>query len=380
MVDGETAHNFTAFFSGVMQIAQTLGSCPLTLFEKKNKGKEPYTEHAVFKRLKYKANPYMNAYQFKEMMTHHALVWGNGYAKIVQDSSFNIAALYPLYPHLMEIKLDDTGVPYYEYTHPNTHKKIKYEWDEVFHVPGFGYDGLKGYSLLSLHREAIGLGLSQQEFTSRFIGNGAHLSGILKHPGRLSPKAAENLKESFRVQYGGLRNVGKFPVLEEGMEFTPLSMPLEDAQFLESKIFQVQEMARILNIPVYKLKDYSHATYSNVEQLQIEFKTDTIRPWAERWETAIDTQLLTPSTQKKAFAQFDLNAISRGDMATEYKAYHDGRYGGFFNANEIREKLGYNPIEGDAGKAYWMPTNMMDANNPVPQDNNAVTETEQERE
>jgi HK97 family phage portal protein len=142
-------------------------------------------------------------------------------------------------------------------------------------------------------------------------------------------------------------------------------------------------MARILNIPVYKLKDYSHATYSNVEQLQIEYRTDTIRPWAERWESAINTQLLTPQQQEKAFAEFDLNAISRGDMATEYKAYHDGRYGGYLNANEIRTKLGYNPIVGDVGEVYWMPTNMTDAakqnnqqtNNEQSEVDNATSET-----
>lgn len=387
MVDGETAHNFTAFFSGVMQISQTLGSCRCSVFEKlENGGKEIASYDRVHKLLTTKANPFMDSYLWKEVMTHHAIVWGNGYSYIEKDGAFRPKYLWPLYPHLMEIKLDDTGLPYYEYTHPNTHKKIKYGWDEIFHIAGFGYDGLKGYSLLSLHREAIGLGISQQEFSSRFIGNGVNLSGILNYPGKLSPKAAENLKVSFREQYGGLSNVGKFPVLEEGVQFTPLSMPLEDAQFLESKVFQIQEIARILNIPPHKIKDLSHATYTNIEHQQIEYITDTIRPWAERWENVLDVYLLgsmnnATQTKNKKFAQFDLNKLIRGDTKTEYEAYKTGRYGGFLNANEIRREIGENPINGTAGEAYWMPTNMTDANDPVkPKENNAATETEQERE
>ena len=380
-VTGETALNFTAYFSGVLQISQSIGSCECEIYNKIGDGKEPAYFNPVYNLLTKKANPYMNSFVFKEILQNHAISWGNGYALIVRDNSYRPKALWPLYPDRMKVELKDNGEPEYVYRSPKTNREVKYDWNDVFHLAGFGFNGLTGYSMIGLHREAIGLGLAQQEFTERFISNGVNISGILKHPKLLSEKAQKNLKASFKKQYSGLANVGNFPVLEEGMSFEPLSMPLEDAQFLESKLFQVQEMARILNIPNYKLKDYSDATYSNVAELQIEYITDTIRPWAERWEAAIDTQLLGRDAQKGArttFAQFDLNQLIRGDAKTQAEAARIYRYAGAYNADEIRAQRGDNPIaDPKVGKTYWKPVNMEDAAQPaVKEKNNENTEIE----
>lgn len=364
-MDGEKALAFTAYWSGVSQISQTIGSLPLTVYKRTGAGKKPYTILPLFYLLSKKANPFLDAYRWKELMQHHAISWGNGFSFIERNGSQEPIGLWPMYPNLMRVEVEDNGIPGYVYTNPRTKQEEKYAWGDIFHLAGFGFDGLTGYSLISLFKEALSLGLSQQEYENRFIKSGLHLSGIFEKSGELSPKAHERLVRDINRQYGGVNNAGKFMVLEEDMKFQPLSMSLADAEFMVSRLYQVAEAARILNMPVYKLKDYSNATYSNVEQLQIEYKTDTIRPWAERWEIAIDTQLLTPKQQKTIFVEFDLNAISRGDMATQYAAYRNGRYGGFMNANEIRSQIGLNPIDGDAGTVYWMPQNMMDADNPV---------------
>lgn len=365
-MDGEKALTLTAYFSGVLQISQTMGSLPLTLFKRIGDGKKPYTASKLFYILSKKVNPFLDTYRWKEITQHHAISWGNGYSFIERNGSEEPVGLWPMYPHLMRVAVKDNGVPEYVYTDPRTKEEKKYAWWEIFHLAGFGFDGLTGYSLVTLFRETLSLGLSQEEYEHRFVKTGLSLSGIFKKSGELSPKAHDRLTRDIKRQYSGSSNAGKFMVLEEDMDFTPLSMSLADAEFLASRLYQVAEIARILNMPVYKLKDYSNATYSNVEQLQIEYKTDTIRPWAERWEIAIDTQLLTTRQQKTIFAEFDLNAISRGDMKTQYEAYRAGRYGGFLDANEIRNLIGHNPWSGRAGTVVWMPANMMDANNPAP--------------
>lgn len=365
-VTPETALNYTAYFSAILQISQTIGSCPFILFERKGRARVPKVAHPVHHLLTKMANPYMNSYLWKEIMQHHALSWGNGYSFIQRDSYGLPSALWPMLPGCMSVKVEDDGRPIYVYRNPKTHNEDRYEWHEIFHLAAFGFDGLQGLSLIGLFRAAIGLGLTEQEFTERFFSNGANMSGILTHPTQLAEEARKGLESSIAKKVGGLQNAGKFLVLQEAMTFTPWTMPLKDAQFLELKMYSVQEMARITNMPTTKLKDYTKLTYSNAEQLQIEYRTDTIRPWAERWEIAVDTQLLTPEKQKKTFAQFDLNAIVRGDMKTESEAFKNGRYGGWYSANDVLEKQGDNPLDDDkVGNMIWMPTNMMDASNPV---------------
>lgn len=363
MITGEIALNFTAYFSGVQQISQTIGSCETELYKRTgSRAKEVYSYHPAHYLITKKANPYMNAYQWKEVMQHHAITWGNGYSFIQRDSNLNPRALWPLWPMNTRIEIEDDGRPVYVYLNPKTHKDVIYQWDDVFHLAGFGFDGLEGYSLIRLHAKALDLGLTQQDFNINFIANGIHSSGVLQHPKQISEKAAENLKKSIVEEKAGLANAGKFFVLEEGMTYSPLTMPLKDAEFLGSRVFQIQEMARILNMPPHKLKEMSQATYSNIEHLQIEYVTDTIRPWAERWEICLDTQLLNINQQNRLFFEFDLNAINRGDMRTQYEAYRAARYGGWSNANEIRYKLGDNPIENEEiGERYWQPVNMIDA-------------------
>ena len=362
-ITGEVALNFSAYFSGVTQISQTMGSCRADLFKQTGpRKKDIYTAHPSHYVISKMANPYMNAYQWKETMQHHAITWGNGYSWKQRDDYGNVVALWPMWPTHMRIEIEDDGRPVYVYKNPKTGRDQKYEWDEIFHLAGFGNDGLQGYSLISLHAKAIDLGLTQQDFNIRFISNGIHTSGAISHPGQLKDTARANLRKGVEELHTGLNNVGRFLILEEGVTYTPFTMPLKDAEFLSSRVFQIQEIARILNMPPHKLKDMSGATYSNIEHLQIEYVTDTIRPWAERWEICLDTQLLNRTQQNRLFFEYDLNAISRGDMRTQFEAYRAARYGGWYNANEIRYRLGDNPIENDdVGNRYWQPVNMVDA-------------------
>lgn len=371
-VTGETAVNFAAFYSGVSQICQTVASCGTHLFRiEPDESFHKWKSHPLYRVLRIQANQRMDAFRWKERMQYHAMVWGNGYSIKQVDGAGRVRGLWLINPSRTEVKVEDDGsLTYVHRGRDNT--EYRYGQDQIFHLAGFGFDGLQGYSLIEIHRDIVGLGLSQQEFSGRFINNGTHLGGVLHHPKTLSDEAFERLKSSWHANYGSAANAGKPAILEEGMEYKPLGMPLDDAQFLESKIFQIQEIARILNISPYKLKDYSHATFSNVEHLGIEYSTDTVRPWAERWEAAILTQLLTEQEQMTAFAEFDLTAIQRGDMKTMNEGWSQARNGGWLNGNEIRQRQGMNKIEGKAGEAYWMPKNMRDASES--EDVNALSE------
>jgi HK97 family phage portal protein len=360
-VNGETANNFAAFFSGVFQICQTIASCTTHLYQEVSEDRRrKWKQHPLYRVLTIQANPRTDAFTMKQTLQYHAMVWGNGYAYIERDGAGRPRALYLINTERMKPFLTDEKALRYRYRDRANGEHI-YRPDEIFHLAGFGFNGIEGYSLLRIHRDVIGLGLSQQEFTGRFIDNGAHVGGLLTTEKALSEDARKRLKSSFNEYHSGAANAGKFAVLEEGMDYKPLTMPMKDAQFLESKMFQIQEIARILNISPYKLKDYSHATFSNVEHLGIEYATDTIRPWAERWEAAIKAQLFSEREQEYAHVEFDLSSIQRGDSKTMNEALQIARYGGWMNGDEIRAKLGMNPIGGRVGESFWMPTNMGDA-------------------
>lgn len=364
-VSGDTAVNFAAFFSGVFQISQTIASCRLTLFKEAGDFvKNPWKTHPVYGLLTRKPNGLIDAFTWKERMQYCAMVWGNGYSFIQRDAGLRPIGLYLLNPERITPKIVDGDTPSIEYLFRNKDGTEKtYKQNQVFHLRGFGFDGIQGYSLLEIARETIGLGLSQQEFSGRFLSNGAHLGGILSVKKPIGDQAKKSLKDRFADLYSGTSNTGKFAVVEaDELSYQALGMPLADAQFLESKVFQIGEISRILNISPYKLKDYSRATFSNIEHLGIEYATDTIRPWAERWEAAIDNQLLTDGEAARGFAEFDLGSIQRGDMKSQMEAYMLGRDRGIWNADEVRYRLGDNPIADErVGKMYYRSKNYSDA-------------------
>jgi HK97 family phage portal protein len=210
--------------------------------------------------------------------------------------------------------------------------------------------------------QSLGVGLAQEEFAGRFYSNGTHLGGFLEYPGALSDVARDNLKKDFTLKYQGLGNSHKAIVLEEGMKFSAAGMPLEDAQFIQSREFTIQEIARFLNMPPHKLKDLSHATFSNIEAEQLSYYTDTIRPWLVRIEQAINTQLVGQLMRKSVFVEFSENAILRADIQARFNAYSTALQNGFLNRNEVRAMENQNAIDGSGGNIYTAQLNLADIN------------------
>lgn len=359
IVSGDLALNISAVWNAVLIISQTVASLPLFVYRRNNRGREKDLNHPLYRILHDEANEEMTAFTFREVLTQHILLWGNGYAEIVRNHAGDVVALWPLNPERTHPKRDDSGKLIYVHRDTSGREYIL-PAERVFHIPGLSFDGRVGYSVISRARETFGLASATEEFGARLFGQGAISSGVLKHPGRIGDlDAIENLRKQWTDTYSGLGNAHKPIILEEGMEYTPLTIPPEDAQFLGTRKFQITEIARWFNIPPHKIKDLERATFSNIEEQQIEFVMDCIRPWLVRWEQHIKWKLLSKPERRIYFVEHVIDGLLRGNIEARYKAYDIARRNGVLSANEWRALENMNPIEGKEGDVYWMPVNMI---------------------
>jgi len=359
-VSGDSALNFSAVFNAVQIITGTVASLPLILYRRVDEqNKERFVNHPLYNVLHCQANSEMTSFVFREIMQQSLLLYGNAYAEIIRDRAGRVIELWPWNPNQVKVYRDNKKIRYT--LNQGAGKETTYDPRNVFHIPGLGFDGRLGYSVVTRAREAMGLGLAMEEFQARFYGQGTNLGGTLEHPGKLSDEAHKRLKKDITDKYAGLGNAHKVIVLEEGMKYESTGMPLEDAQFLESRVFQIGEIARWFNLPPHKLKELSKATFSNIEHQAIEFVQDSIQPWLVRWEQHIAWKLLTEVERKTYFAEFLIDGLLRGDTESRMKAYAIMRQNGVMNADEWRAKENMNPIGGRAGVTYWKPLNMADS-------------------
>jgi HK97 family phage portal protein len=377
-VTGDTALNYSAVWCAVGIISSTIASLPLLLYERVGeRAKRRFPKSPLYAVLHDRPNPEMTSFTWREISAQHVLLWGNAYSQIMWDGAGRPTALWPMNPERVSSERWEDGTLVYVFKDKRNENRYLRASD-VLHIPGLGFDGRVGYSVISKAREAIGLGLATEELGSRFFGQGTHLGGVLTHPNRLSPTAAENLKKSWKAVYGGLQGSHEVGVLEEGMVYTPMTMKAEDAQFLQTRVFQIDEIARWFNIPPHKLKELSKATYSNIEEQQLEFLTDTLRPWLVRMEQVYNWKLLDEQDQKRLFVEHLVDAILRGNIATRYAAYHTARMDGVLNADEWRALENMNPIGGKVGKSYLWPLNMMPADSQMMVQPQSVMQSKEE--
>jgi len=274
------------------------------------------------------------------MMTH-LLLYGNCYAQIIRNGKGEVVALYPLMPNRMTVDRDQEGKLYYEYqtsqdeAHTMEGSLVRLQPYDVFHVPGLGFDGLVGYSPIAMAKNAIGLAIATEEYGAKFFANGATPGGILEHPGIV--KDPERVRQSWSNAFGGSANSNKVAVLEEGMKYTPISISPEEAQFLETRKFQIDEIARIFRVPPHMVGDLEKSSFSNIEQQSLEFVTYTLRPWLVRWEQAMQRSLLSEDEKKNCFFKFNVDGLLRGDYQSRMNGYATARQNGWMSANDIRE-------------------------------------------
>ena len=358
-VNERSAMQMTAVYSCVRILAEAVAGLPLHLYRyKEDGGKEKALDHPLYLLLHDEPNPEMSSFVFRETLMTHLLLWGNAYAQIIRNGRGEVMALYPLMPDRMAVDRDDKGQLYYEYTTSADDAPIskgsivRLKPSDVLHIPGLGFDGLVGYSPIAMAKNAIGLAIATEEYGSKFFANGAQPSGVLEHPGTI--KDPQRVRDSWMSQFGGSANSNKIAVLEEGLKYTPISISPEQAQFLETRKFQINEIARIFRVPPHMVGDLEKSSFSNIEQQSLEFVKYTLEPWLVRWEQSIQRTLFSADEKKRYFVRFNVEGLLRGDYASRMNGYAVGRQNGWMSANDIRELENLDRIPAEEGGDLYL--------------------------
>lgn len=364
-VTERSAMQMTAVYSCVRILAEAVAGLPLHLYKyNEDGGKEKAIDHPLYRLLHDEPNPEMSSFVFRETLMTHLLLWGNAYAQVIRNGKNEVVALYPLMPNKMSVDRDENGHLYYTYYRgpdeaiKNKEFAVTLQPSDVLHIPGLGFDGLVGYSPIAMAKNAIGMAIACEEYGAKFFANGATPGGVLEHPSTI--KDPQRVRESWQAAFGGSSNSNKVAVLEEGMKYTPISISPEQAQFLETRKFQINEIARIFRVPPHMVGDLEKSSFSNIEQQSLEFVKYTLDPWVIRWEQSIQRTLLSHDEKVRYFVKFNLEGLLRGDYQSRMNGYAIGRQNGWMSANDIREleNLDRIPAE-EGGDLYLINGNML---------------------
>jgi len=359
-VNEHTAMQMTAVYSCVRILAETVACLPLHVYKYNSSGgKEKYLKHPIYKLLHDEPNPEMTSFSFRETLMSHLLLWGNAYAQIIRNARGEVIALYPLMPNKMTVDRDKSGRLFYLYQRsvedaPTLGKDslVYLDPSDVLHIPGLGFDGLVGYSPIAMAKNAIGLAMATEEYGAKFFANGAAPGGVLEHPGTI--KDPQKVKDSWNAAYQGSTNSHRVAVLEEGMKYQQIGIPPEQAQFLETRKFQINEIARIFRVPPHMLADLEKSSFSNIEQQSLEFVKYTLDPWVVRWEQNMCRSLLMASEKPTVFIKFNVDGLLRGDYVSRMSGYATARQNGWMSANDIRELENLDRIPEELGGDLYL--------------------------
>jgi len=358
-VNERSAMQMTAVYSCVRILSEAVAGLPLHLYRYTSENsKEKATDNPLYFLLHDEPNPEMSSFVFRETLMTHLLLWGNAYAQIIRNGKGEVIGLYPLMPDRMNVDRDEHGKLYYEYMVSsddapiNKVSTVKLQPSDVLHIPGLGFDGLVGYSPIAMAKNAIGLAIAAEEYGSKFYANGATPSGILEYPGTV--KEPEKVRESWNAGFGGSSNSHKVAVLEEGMKYTPISISPNEAQFLETRKFQINEIARIFRVPPHMVGDLEKSSFSNIEQQSLEFVKYTLEPWLVRWEQAMQRALISPNNKAAFFIKFNVDGLLRGDYQSRMSGYATARQNGWMSANDIRELENLDRIPKELGGDLYL--------------------------
>jgi HK97 family phage portal protein len=354
----------SAVYACVRVISEAIAELPLHMYQLNGEKQEKAYNHPLYYLLHDAPNELMTSFVFRETLLTHLLLWGNAYVYKQMAYNGRIMALYPLIPNRMTVNRGVTGKIIYTYTTNENDaiykgKQETYTWDssDIMHIPGLGFDGLIGYSPIAMARNAIGVAMATEGYGSSFFENNASPGGILEHPGVV--KDPERLRQSWQSQFTGA-NAHSIAVLEEGLKYHQVGISPNEAQFLETRKFQINEIARIFKVPPHMIGDLEKSSFSNIEQQALEFVKYTIDPWVIRLEQAINLSLLSFNDRGHYFARFNVDGLLRGDYNSRMTGYATARQNGWMSANDIRELEGMNDIPDDeGGNAYLVNGNMM---------------------
>ena len=346
-VNERTAMQTSAVYACVRILAESVAGLPLHVYERTANGsKSTKPSHPLYRLLHDEPNREMTSFVFRETLMSHLLLWGNAYAQIIRDGRGFPIALYPLLPDRMAVDRNESGD--LVYTYQSDKGQVKLRRENILHIPGLGFDGLIGYSPIAMAKNAVGLALATEDYGATFFANGANPGGVLEHPGVIKPEQADRLRESWQSQFGGA-NAHKVAVLEEGLKFHQMSIPPEQAQFLETRKFQINEIARIFRVPPHMVGDLEKSSFSNIEQQSLEFVKYTLDPWVVRWEQSLQQALILPSEKATIFIKFNLDGLLRGDYQSRMQGYSTGIQNGFMSVNDVRGLEDMNLLTAEEG-------------------------------
>lgn len=367
-INAESAKRTAAVYACTRILAESVASLPLFVYERLDRGKRKAPDNPLYRILHDAPNPEVTAFTFFEMQMEHAPLRGNCYSQIIRNGAGQPIALYPLHPAAVTPRRIGNELVY----------EVRAEGgiaflaaSDMLHVPMMPYDvtGLAGLGLVGLAKETIGLAQAAERVAGTLFSNGVNAKGVVSHPKTLSPKAAQNLRDSIAENLAGIANSNKPLILEEGMNWTQTTITPDEAQFLETRKFQVIEICRWFRIPPHMIADLERATFSNIEQQSIDFVQNALRPWLVRWEQELNRKLFRPGDPY--FAEFNVDGLLRGDAAARAAFYGQGIRDGWLLRNEARERENLSAIEGL--DEPLSPLNMTTGNPPSSDDAKADT-------
>ncbi|MDL2287374.1 phage portal protein [Eubacteriales bacterium OttesenSCG-928-G02] len=369
-VNERTALNPAGVYACIRVLSEAVASLPLQLYRYEGAGTVLDMEHPLYDVLHSVPNPDMTSFQLRETLMSHILLWGNAYAQIIWDGAGRVKYLYPLLPNKMDIGRNESGELFYTYwreywrdmdeTRPQEKKGgVTLSRRDVLHILGLSFDGLVGYSPIALAKNAIGMAIATENYGAAFFANGAAPGGVIESDGTINH--AGDLRKAWETLHMGVGNNQKIAVLEDGLKFHPVTIPPDQAQFLETRRFQLSEIARIFRVPPHMIGDLERSTFSNIEQQSLEFLTYSVEPWLIRWEQVMEMSLLSREERKQYNIRFNIDGLLRADYETRMKGFAIGRQNGWLSADEIRTLDRMNPLPpGMGGDRYLVNGNMTD--------------------
>lgn len=362
-ISADAAMRLSAVWACVRILSETLACMPFCMYRNKaNGGKEFITGHPIARLFNKAPNDHQTPFEWREMLQAHLVLRGNAYNQIVTDRKGQITSLLPLHPDRVKIEMLGGSDYRYRILQPSGQDMILTR-GEVWHLRGISFDGISGLNPIELARDSVGMGLSAQEYGARFFQNDARPGGVIEFKGTFKNQdARQTFIESWQRAQSAA-NRGKTAVLEHDMQYKEIGLNNADAQFIEARKFQVTEIARMFRVPPHMIADLDRATFSNIEHQSLEFVLHTMTPWAERWESSIESNLLLPSEEDLEI-EFDFSSLLRGDHAARAAYYNSGIVTGWLTRNEARRMEGYDPLPGL--DVPLQPLNMVPAGTSVP--------------
>lgn len=361
-VTPESAMSLSAVSACVRLIAESIASLPLHVYRRvDNRRREKVTDLWQYRLLHDEPNELMTSFTMRETMASHLLLWGRAIAAAPRNRAGEVMEIMPVHPSHVRVRRSERIGLVYDFQFADG-KTMSLGQADVLHIPGLSFDGITSLSPIGYAAQSIGLGLAAEQFGAAFFGNGSTPSGYLSIPEKLSQEQVATLRNSWYATYGGVSNANKTAVLFGGAKFDRISLPPGEAQFIETRKFQISEIARWYRVPPHMIGDLEKATFSNIEHQALEFVTHTLRPWLVRFEQEINRKLfptLTSGQVSDLYAEFSVDGLLRGDIKSRSDYYIRGRQWGWLSVNDIRAFENMEPI--DSGDDYLVPMNMVKA-------------------